>query len=56
MAAYWSPRATPNATSVLAAVPDPPISRDTAWPGAPGCPIEKLNPLETMWPSADTTR
>ena len=24
--------------------------------GRPGCPIEKLNPLETMWPSADTTR
>jgi hypothetical protein len=47
----------PKAVSVTGPLPEPLVSCATVSFGAlPGLPIEKTKPLETMWPSAETTR
>ena len=47
----------PKAVSVTGPLPEPAVSSATVSFGAlPALPIEKTKPLETMWPSAETTR
>ncbi len=56
IAAYWKPRANASAVLVIGPVPPPASSWSSDSAGAAASPTVKTKPLETGWPSADTTR
>ena len=57
IAAYWTPRATDSALLVIEPLLPPPASSSSSdSEGGAASPTVNTNPLETGWPSAETTR